>query len=157
MNKYFLAGLLGLVFIYGFTIQKSEDNCDKKGLTASCKNKLETYKYDSQKFTRIYYTPKEQLLETEVPVFIGEKYRLVFNTSALPKGIVISVYTKDKDAKKRDEIYSSKNEKAGENELVFDISHVRKLFVDYTVPEDSSVGATGEKLSGCVIFMVGYN
>src|ERR1041385_5322612 len=102
MKKIFYLGLAGVLFIYGFTTIQSTDNCDKKALTTSGKKKLDPFKYDSQKFTKINYTKKAQQLEVEVPVFIGEKYRLVFNTSGLPKPIKISVYTKDKEAKKRE-------------------------------------------------------
>ncbi|MCW3070158.1 MAG: hypothetical protein JWO44_48 [Bacteroidetes bacterium] len=152
MKKLFYTGLLGLIFVYGFTTIQTTDNCDKKTLTASCKKKMEPFKYDSQKFTKVTFQKKTQQLEIEVPVFIGEKYRLVFNTSSLPKPVQVNVYTKDKESKKREAIYSSKDLKAGENEIVFDAPRVRKLYVDYDVPADS----TNQKLSGCVVFMVGY-
>lgn len=152
MKKIFYTGLVGLIFMYGFTTIQTTDNCDKKGLTTSCKKKMEPFKYDSQKFTKILYTKKVQQLEIEVPVFIGEKYRLVFNTSSLPKPVVVNVYTKDKESSKREPIYTSKSLKPGENEIVFDVPRVRKLFVDYDVPADS----TNQKMSGCLVFMVGY-
>lgn len=152
MKKLFYTGLLGLFFMYGFTTIQTTDNCDKKTLTTSCKKKMEPFKYDSQKFTKIMYQKKAQQLEIEVPVFIGEKYRLVFNTSSLPKPVQVNVYTKDKESSKREPIYTSKDLKPGENEIVFDVPRVRKLYVDYDVPADS----TNNKLSGCVIFMVGY-
>jgi AAA15 family ATPase/GTPase len=152
MKKIFYTGLVGLIFMYGFTTFQTTDNCDKKGLTTSCKKKMEPFKYDSQKFTKIMYTKKTQQLEIEVPVFIGEKYRLVFNTSSLPKPILVNVYTKDKESKKREAIYTSKDVKPGENEIIFDVPRVRKLFVDYDVPADT----TSQKISGCLVFMVGY-
>lgn len=152
MKKAFYISLVGMVFILGFTTIQTADNCDKKALTTSCKKKLEPYKYDSQKFTKINFTKKAQQLEVEVPIFIGEKYRLVFNTSGMPKGIKINVYTSDKEAKKRDAIFSNKDAKIGENEFVFDAPRARKMYVDYDVPADS----TSQKISGCMIFMVGY-
>jgi hypothetical protein len=152
MRKAFFTGLIGLVFAYGFTTIQTQDNCDKKTLTMSCKKKMEPFKYDSQKFTKINYTKKAQQLEVEVPVFIGEKYRLVFNTSSLPKQVLINVYTKDKESKKRQPIFTTKDLKAGENEISFDVPRVRNLYVDYDVPADS----TTQKLSGCLVFMVGY-
>jgi hypothetical protein len=152
MKKAFYISLVSMIFIFGFTTIQTADNCDKKALTASCKKKLEPYKYDSQKFTKINFTKKPQQLEVEVPIFIGEKYRLVFNTSGLPKGIKINIYTKDKEAKKRDAIFSNKDAKAGEHEFVFDAPRSRKMYVDYDVPADS----TNQKLSGCMVFMVGY-
>ncbi|MGZ4049525.1 MAG: hypothetical protein ACXVPU_09455 [Bacteroidia bacterium] len=152
MKKAFYISLVGLVFVFGFTTIQTSDNCDKKAMTATCKKKLDPFKYDSQKFTKINFTKKAQQLEVEVPIFIGEKYRLVFNTSGLPKGIQINVFTKDKDSKKRESIFSNKEAKAGEDVLVFDAPRARKMFVDYDVPTDS----TNAKLTGCMIFMVGY-
>jgi hypothetical protein len=152
MKKAFYISLVGLVFIFGFTTIQTADNCDKKAMTTSCKKKLDPFKYDSQKFTKINFTKKAQQLEVEVPIFIGEKYRLVFNTSGLPKGIQINVFTKDKETKKRESIFNNKESKAGEDVLVFDAPRARKMFVDYDVPTDS----TNAKLTGCMIFMVGY-
>jgi hypothetical protein len=152
MKKIFSLIVVTAALAYGFTTVQTADNCDKKALTASCKKKLDPYKYDSQKFTKINFTKKAQQLEVEVPVFIGEKYRLVFNTSGLPKPVRVSVYTKDKEAKKREPIFSSKDLKAGENEFIFDAPRARKMYVDYDVPADS----TGAKSTGCVVFMVGY-
>lgn len=152
MKKAFYISLVGLVFVFGFTTIQTADNCDKKALTASCKKKMEPFKYDSQKFTKINFTKKVQQLEVEVPIFIGEKYRLVFNTSGLPKGIKINIYTKDKEAKKRESIFSNKDAKVEDKLLVFDAPRARKMYVDYDVPADS----TTQKLTGCMIFMVGY-
>ncbi|MDQ3046907.1 MAG: hypothetical protein M3R27_05110 [Bacteroidota bacterium] len=151
MKKVFYLSLIGLVFAYGFTTIQSAETADKKAITASCKKKMEPYKYDSQKFTKINFTKKAQQLEVEVPVFIGEKYRIVFNTTALPKAVKINVYTKDKESKKREAIFSNKDAGA-EKELVFDVPRVRKLYIDYDVPADS----TSQKLSGYMVFMVGY-
>ncbi len=153
MKKILFAGLIAsLVVTYGFTTIQSMDNCDKKALTEKCKKKLEDFKYDSQKFSKINFLERDQKLEVEVPVFVGEKYRMVFNTSYLPKNVVISVYTKSKDAKKREAIYSTKDAIDGIKEFVFDAPHVRNMYVDYDIPIDSS----NPKLSGCVIFMIGY-
>ncbi|MGQ0828996.1 MAG: hypothetical protein ACT4ON_11460 [Bacteroidota bacterium] len=149
MKKTVYIGMIGLFAMYGFTTLQQTPEVDKKALTASCKKKIEPYKYDSQKFTKINFTKKAQQLEVEVPVFIGEKYRLVFNTSSLPKPIKISVYTKDKESSKREPIFTSN---PGENEMVFDVPRVRKMYVDYDVPLDS----TGSNASGFVVFMMGY-
>jgi len=121
-------------------------------LTESCKQKLDKYKYDSQKFSKIIFNEREQILEVEVPVFIGEKYRLVFNTSGLPKPVTIEVYTKDRDSKKREAIFSTKDSPATQTDFTFDVAHVRHLFVDYIVPINS-----GAKIDGCVAFMLGYS
>jgi hypothetical protein len=148
MKKISIIGLFAVVFILGFTAQNEE--CDRRVLSVSCKKKLENYKYDSQNFAKINFGPKPQQLEVEIPVFIGEKYRLVFNSSYLPKPIKIKVFTKDKTAKKREPIFSNENAKPDENELVFEVSLTKKMFIDYEIPADT----TG--LSGCMMFMVGY-
>lgn len=147
MKKLIFAFVIGIAF--AFTTIQSVDNCDKQALSASCRKKMDPFKYDSQKFTKIVFSKKAQQMEVEVPVFVGEKYRLVFNTSALPKPIKVNVYTKDKDAGKREAIFTTK---AGDPEQSFDVPRVRKLFVDYDVPADS----TNSKSSGCMVFMVGY-
>ena len=149
MKKVVYIGIISLIAMYGFTTIQQTLEVDKKALSASCKKKIEPYKYDSQKFTKINFTKKAQQLEVEVPVFIGEKYRLVFNTSSLPKPIKISVYTKDKTTQKREPIFTSK---PGEKEIIFDVPRVRKMYVDYDVPIDS----TGSDASGIVVFMMGY-
>jgi hypothetical protein len=155
MKKIYYIGIIGIAALVGFTTIQTQDNCDKKAITATCKKKMEPFKYDSQKFTKINFTKKAQQLEVEVPVFIGEKYRIVFNTSGLPKPVSINIYTKDKEAKKREAIFTNKEVKAGETVLVFDAPRARKMYIDYDVPADSTASPT-QKLSGCVAFMVGY-
>ncbi len=152
MKKLFIAGLVSLTFVYGFTTLPPVDNCDKAAMSAGCKKKLDPFKYDSQKFTKVTFSKKVQQLEVEVPVFIGEKYRLIFNTSGLPRPIGINVYTKGKEFAKRETIYTNKSIKGNETEIVFDVPRVRKLFIDYDVPADS----TGSVETGCLVFMVGY-
>jgi len=156
MKKIVYLSSIVLVAVFGFTTIQTQDNCDKKTITTNLKKKLEPFKYDSQKFTKINFTKKAQELEVEVPVFIGEKYRVVFNTSGLPKPININIYTKDKESKKREAVYTVKDLKpGGETEFVFDAPRLRKMFIDYSVPADSTASPT-QKLSGCVAFMVGY-
>lgn len=152
MKKTFFLSLIGLLFAYAFAPVQTADPVDKNALTASCRKKMEPYKYDSQKFTRINFTKKTQQLEVEVPVFVGEKYRVVFNMTAMPEHppIGINIYTKSKDSGKRDAIFTNKDVPAGTKELVFDAPRLRKMFIDYDVP------ATDSTLSGYILFMVGY-
>lgn len=154
MKKTFFISFIGLLFTYAFTPIQTADNVDKNALTTSCRKKMEPYKYDSQKFTRINYTKKVQQLEVEVPVFVGEKYRVVFNLTAMPNNapIGINIYTKSKESGKREPIFSNKDVPADQKELVFDAPRLRKLFIDYDVPADSA----DQKLSGYIVFMVGY-
>jgi len=147
----YISALVGLIVSYGFTAIQTADNCDKKALSEACKKKLEDYKYDSQKYSKINFTDRNVQMEVELPVFIGEKYRLIFNTSSLPKPILITVYSKSKESTKRVPLYTTKDAAAGTTEFVFDAPRVRNMYIDYDVPKEDK-----DKLSGCVIFMVGY-
>jgi hypothetical protein len=142
--------IIGLAVIFGFTSIQTADNCDKKALSEGCKKQLAEYQYDSQKFSKLNFTEKAQLMEVEVPVFIGEKYRVVFNTSSLPSAVNVAIYTKDKESKKREAIFSSQKDAAGKTEFAFDAPRVRKMYIDYEIP------VSDVKKSGCVVFMVGY-
>lgn len=126
--------------------------CDQKALKEKTKEFLDPYKYDSAELTRLQYKNKESIKEIEVPVFIGEKYRLVFNTEALPKPVEIQVYNKDKDSKNRKLLFSSKDMPADKKQFTFEptmrLSH---MFVDYVVPKSDETAFTG-----CVVVMVGY-
>ena len=153
MKKVFYISLISLVFWFSFSPIQIPNEVDKAKLVADCRTKMDTYKYDSQKFTKINFTEKSQLLEVEVPVFVGEKYRIVFNTSALlPNNISINIYTKSKESEKRENIYSNKGVVSPTGEYVFDVPRVRKLFIDYEIPADS----TSQKKSGYILMMVGY-
>ncbi len=156
MKKTLFLSFIGLLFAYAFTPAQTTDNVDKNALTASCKKKMEPFKYDSQKFTRINFTGKTQQLEVEVPVFVGEKYRIVFNLTALPEHppVAINVYTKSKDSGKREAIFSNKDVPADTKELVFDAPRLRKLFIDYDVP--AITDSTSTPKTGYILFMVGY-
>ena len=66
-----------LVFVL-MAFQGGDVLCNAKDLKEKAKNTLEPYKYDSSELTRILYKKKESVKEIEVPLFIGEKYRMVF-------------------------------------------------------------------------------
>jgi len=125
--------------------------CNAKELKEKAKNLLEPYKYDSSELTRIMYKKKESVKEVEVPLFIGEKYRIAFELEALPKQVEVRIYNKDKDSKSRKLLFTSKGLTADIKEFYFEVSKVRHVYVDYIVPptEEGSY-------SGCAVFMVGY-
>ncbi len=136
------------VFAFSF-YQETPTECDPKGLKDKAKNLLDVYEYDSSKITRLKHTTKDQVKEVEIPMFIGEKYRLAFNFEALKKTLEVSIYNKDKDSKNRKLLYSNKDK--FEKEFVFDISRTRHVYIDYNIP----AGTNGEDL-GCAVFVLGY-
>jgi len=150
MKKSILTGaLLIAVILFGF---QQANNCDQKTLKNRCKVLLTPFKYDSAKMTPLSLQKKQQKVEIEVPVFIGEKYRLVFNMAQAPKGVVINIYNKDKEAKKRELLFSTKDSSKTDTEFIFDAPRVKKMYVDYDVATDS----LNTKAKGCAVFMVGY-
>ncbi len=138
-----------LVFVL-MAFQGGDVLCNAKELKNKAQNTLEPYKYDSSELTRILYKKKETVKEVEVPLFIGEKYRIVFELEALPKQVEVQIYNKDKASKSRKLLFSSKNI-GDKKEFTFEISKVRHVYVDYVVPP-SEEGS----YSGCAVFMVGY-
>jgi hypothetical protein len=152
MNK-FLKPLLSVLIVVGLTSIQGGDTilCNAKVLKEKAENLLDPYKYDSSELTKIIYKKQESVKEVEVPLFIGEKYKVVFVTEALPKAVEIQIYNKDKESKNRKLLFSSKDAGADKKDISFDISMARHIFIDYLVPPVE----TGS-YSGCVVFAVGY-
>jgi len=152
MKRYISATLIVLVLIVGST-KALEQNfvCQSTDLKNELKPLLKPdYKYDSSKTTRIYTKNEEQVKEIEVPLFIGEKYKFLFNTKQMMKGVKIEVYNKRMGKKNRDLLYSSENDTPKENKYFFEPDKSRTMYINYTVPK------TAEKQSGCVVFLLGY-
>ncbi len=152
MNN-FLKPLLSVLIVVGLTSFQGGDTilCDSKALKEKAENFLDPYKYDSSELTKIIYKKQESVKEVEVPLFIGEKYKVVFVTEALPKAVEIQIYNKDKESKNRKLLFSSKDAGPEKKDISFDVSMVRHIFIDYVVPPVE----TGS-YSGCVVFAVGY-
>jgi predicted nuclease with TOPRIM domain len=150
--RNFIKPLFSVLIVFALmSFQGGDILCNAKELKEKAKNSLEPYKYDSSELTRIMYKKKESVKEVEVPLFIGEKYRIVFELEALPKQIEVQIYNKDKDSKNRKLLFSSKELGADKKEFQFEVSKTRHVYVDYVVPptEEGSY-------SGCAVFMVGY-
>lgn len=126
--------------------------CDSKALKDQAKAALDPFNYDSGKLTRIYYKKKEQLKEIEVPVFVGERYRFVFNSTGITRKLRVAVYNKDKESKNRKELYSF-DAGSGEKIHTFEPEGAKfKFYVDYEVPSTNDSVPTPE----CMVFMIGY-
>ena len=149
----FLKPFLSLLIVFGLMSFEGSDPilCDAKILKEKAEDLLNPFKYDSSELTRILYKNTESVKEVEVPLFIGEKYKIVFVTEALPKGVEIQIYNKDKESKNRKLLFSYKDASSEKENIQFEISKSRHVFVDYIIPpvEEGS-------FSGCVVFAVGY-
>ncbi|MGZ3866846.1 MAG: hypothetical protein ACXVC6_11880 [Bacteroidia bacterium] len=151
LNRTITSFLAVGVIILVSAFQSGDIACDQKALKDNLKKSLLPYKYDLAKVTRLMVSDKRTMKEIEVPLFIGEKYRLAFNTEALPKNVIINLYNRDKDHKNRKLVFSTKDSQ-GKKEYFFDYSFANKIFIDYDVPPKDSTDAT----SGCAVFMLGY-
>jgi hypothetical protein len=155
MKRFFMLVLpvfVVLVSLTGAAIQEAV-TCDQKTLKDAARAKLDPFKYDSGKVTQLRYRSKAQMKEIEVPVFIGEKYRMVFNAEAVTRNVIISVYNKDKETKNRKVLWTSKNSEPGTKIHVFEPDNAKfKFYVDYDLPAVTDSMPAAE----CVVFMLGY-
>lgn len=141
----FAAGLL-------FTAAKQlPEEFDSKALKAELKEKLKPgFKYDSSNTSRFIYTNKVSVKEIEVPLYIGEKYRFLFNTAGLPKDVKVEIYNKPFGHKKRKRVYLlEKKEK--EHIYMFEPLKSKKLYINYTIS-----AVEEEDVRGCLVMLVGF-
>jgi len=139
-----------VAFIATAAIQINEE-CDQTVLKAELKRELRPdYKYDSSKSSRFTFKVKQQVKEIEVPLFMGEKYRFLFNTSGLPQNVKVEIYTKSITNKKRKLLYNLEYNE-GQHIYSFEPQKSRKMYINYTIPESSEV-----ELKGCMVFVLGY-
>lgn len=152
MKKLIISSiLLSTVLLYVAAISPnspSNPDCDIKSLKKEGVAKLNPFYYSASKVTSIKYTDSAQIIEIQVPLFKGEKYRMLFNTKALPKDIKIEIYDKDNTSENRKAVFSSKTGK--EDIIVYEPNKIKKHFVNYIIPEGTNVE------SGCMVFMLGY-
>lgn len=125
---------------------------DALALKTELKKELQPdYKYDSAKTTRFSYKTKEQQKEIEIPLFMGEKYRFIFNTSGLTQNIKIEIYNKPFDNKKRELLYKLEP-KAGKHIYTFEPEKSRKMYVTYTIPKVDEPTLVKD----CLVLVIGY-
>ena len=141
---------IGLISFQGYQQQSTVKNyCNSSEARKASKKALDPYQYDAGKTNTFTFKNKIQKREIEVPLFVGEKYRFVFNTSGLPQPIDIEVYDKKEASKNRTLLFSNKD--SNEDMLTFEPIKSKKLYVNYTVP------VTNDTIKkGCVVMVVGY-
>ena len=148
---YFLSILTLVAFISVSTIQVAEE-CDALALKTELKEELKPkYKYDSSKTTRFNYKTKDQTKEIEIPLFMGEKYRFLFNTSGVTGDIKIEIYNKPVGHKKRQLLYKL-DQKDDQHIYIFEPEKSRKLYVTYSIPKVVEPTI----IKDCLVMVVGY-
>lgn len=138
--------LFGILISMAFA---SDSNCDSKGLKKEGIAELSPFFYSASKINVINYTYKQEMLEIEVPLFRGEQYKMIFNKKALPKDVIIEIYDKPKDKSSRNLLFSSKDSSG--DIVSYQPTKSKNHYVNYLIPK-----ADGEKESGCIVFILGY-
>ena len=80
-----------LLYVAAISPQNASE-CDIKSLKKEGISKLNPYYYSASKVTSISYKDSTQVIEVQVPLFKGEKYRMLFNTKGLPEDIKIEIF-----------------------------------------------------------------
>jgi hypothetical protein len=144
---YYLT-LIAFVFV-STSAALSDADCDVKALKKEGISSLNPFYYSSSKVNTINYDSEVQRKEIEVPLFKGEKYRMVFNKKGLHKDVVIEIYDKDKTHSNRSPLYSSVG---SEGDIIsFEPEKAKKHYVNYVIPKGEENLKTG-----CMVFILGY-
>lgn len=153
MKKIIFYSTILLVLLTSTALKLDEVQC----VAADLKNELKPllkpeYKYDSSQITRIVYKKDAFQTGIEVPLFMGEKYRFLFNTAGLPKDVEITIYDKKPGNKNKNALFTlSKVKEAGRHLYSFEPEKSKKMYIVYTIP-----AAEEEDLKGCLVFLLGY-
>lgn len=148
-----VSSLLLAVAFFTLTAQTSSevtDYCTSSVTKKKAKQALAPFKYDGSKTTRITFKYVDQRKELEIPLYFGERYRMVFNREGAPQQVDISIYNKSHTQKGRELLWSSKDQPAGD-QFVFEPKRARKMYVNYDIP---STNDTIKK--GCMVMLLGY-
>jgi hypothetical protein len=141
--------LFSIVAVLAFSSAVIDASCDSKVLKKESVSELNPFYYSASKVTEISYDYKASRREIEVPLFKGEKYKLVFNKKGLPKDVIVEIFDKDKSHSNRDAVFTSE---ANAAEIVsYSPEKSKNLFIRYTIPK-----ADGVEESGCLVFVLGY-
>lgn len=152
--KYlFLPVILIALLVSAFRqAQDASDFCNSTEAKTKCKNGLKPgFQYDATKVTKITFSNKKDFKELEVPLYIGEKYRFVFNSEGNPQPVDVEVYDNKFESRKRKLLFSSRDFPPEQKEYIFEPVRAKRVFIDYTIPP--TVDSTKK---GCIVFAIGY-
>lgn len=153
MKKIIFYSTILLILLTSTALKLEDVQC----VAADLKNELKPllkpeYKYDSSKITRILYKKDAFQTGIEVPLFMGEKYRFLFNTAGLPKDVEINIYDKKPGNKNKKALFTlSEVKESGKHLYSFEPEKSKKMYIVYTIP-----AVEEEDLKGCLVFLLGY-
>jgi hypothetical protein len=157
MKNFIIISLLALsAVLVAFTSGKKQaaeivDYCTSSETKKKCKLMLDPYSYDASKRSSITFKNKPQMKELEIPLFMGEKYRVIFSKEGLPQDVDINIYDHKFEAKHRKLLFSSKDFPTDQKEYTWEPEHSKKMYIDYKIPPTND---TIKK--GCLIMVLGY-
>jgi len=131
-NKIKSISLFCLLIIL-VSFQSGDVLCNSKDLKDKAKKQLDPFNYDNFELTRINFRNKETFKEIEIPLFIGEKYRVVFEMEALPKQVMVEIYNRERENKKRKLLFTSKDIPADKTEFIYEIQMVPVVVIQALV------------------------
>ncbi|MDG1476009.1 MAG: hypothetical protein P8Q14_02580 [Vicingaceae bacterium] len=147
----FKYSIISIFCFFLLGIKSSFAQCEK------LKNKkiyqiLGAAEYDNARNTEIKTYDLFYKEEYQINLFKGVVYKLVFDVSKMPEGVIIKLHDigNKKDAGKYELVFNSENEtKSAKNtyEITMEFP-LKKMQVSYEVPENTK--------PGCVSFILGY-
>jgi hypothetical protein len=158
MKKIIIISVVALSILIAFTsVSKKEqageiiDSCTSSETKKKCKQLLDPYSYDASKRSSITFKNKSQMKELEIPLYIGEKYRIIFSKEGLPQDVEINVYDHKFESKHRNLLFTSKDFPPEQKEYTWEPKKSKKMYIDYAVPPTND---TIKK--GCIVMVLGY-
>lgn len=157
MKKLFFSGILlplATLLIANHSVNAqtastaNSNFCNIRALADSCKGLLKPFRYSGQNAIHVALKSEPQVKEVVFPAFSGEKYRIIINTTDMPKGTEVDIYDQDARHRKRQVLYSTKTN--GLSNFDTD-SKSGKLYITYTIP-----AATATDYSGCAAIVIGF-
>jgi len=151
MNKIGIyIALIALLVITAAAKEKTD--CDVRILKSELLKELQPdFKYDSSTINKFILNSKAQVKEVKIFLFSGEKYKLLFNTAAMPSNFEINIYDKPKTDKKRKLLFSVKDsEELNDHIFAFEPKKPQTMYINYILPKSD------ESVYGCSVFLLGY-
>lgn len=129
-------------------IPPAKVDCEIKTLKKEGITELSPYYYSSSKITEVKYRDSAYSKEIAVPLFKGEEYRMVFNGKALPAGVEINIYDKDKSFENRKPIYTTSS--SASKVIVYEPTKAKRHYISYRIPAGETIK------DACMVFVLGY-
>lgn len=148
MKKLILT-FFSIASIIGLSSAIIDSDCDTRTLKKEGITELNPFYYSAAKVNIINYDYKASRKEIEVPLFKGEKYKMVFNKKGLPQDVLIEIFDRDKTHEHRKPVFTT--EGSNTDVVSYSPEKSRKMYVRYTIPKADDV-----KESGCLVFLLGY-